>query len=345
MLQHSRESSSKTWKSNPSGESGFTLVELLVVIAIIGVLVALLLPAVQAAREAARRSTCQNNMRQLALGILNFESADPDGPGSTRYAGTSEKVPFSTGASWIVEILPYIELQSIADRFKQANGGDGMKHFADKEGINSIDLRDTIEQSLPVVVCPSDSQTETISCGPVVDGTVIFNHWQLNRIRAGTTNYKGMLGPNAISGGTRWDWENNRREIRYEIERPCLDTCLCSGLLGRSSKECKYFNSITDGRSQTIMLGEDVPLYNAHSIWAYGNGDYSTATPPINYLPDPPSPCNWQDVMGFRSLHPGGAHFGFADGSSHFLSESMSETTYRALATRNGQELFDDQPL
>jgi len=312
------------------------LVELLVVIAIIGVLVALLLPAVQAAREAARRSSCQNNIRQLALGILNYESAFTKGPGSSPYNG-------GTGASWIVDILPYLELGNVDDRIGAINNGDGLQQFSSQKGINSPEIRDIIESPLDVLRCPSDPNDQSVRCAGSsnvsVDGDVVVNHWQMRGVRAAATNYKGVHGSNRIGGNS----------FPYDATDPldlgCLDTCECSGLLGRSSKECNYFPAITDGRSSTFMIGEDVPLYNAHSIWSFSNGDYSSTNTPLNYFTNQPSPCVWQEVMGFRSLHPGGAHFANADGSVHFVQESIALDTYRALSTRNGEEIADASTL
>ncbi|MBD14236.1 MAG: hypothetical protein CMJ72_03605, partial [Planctomycetaceae bacterium] len=99
----------KTWKYKISQQGGFTLVELLVVIAIIGVLIALLLPAVQAAREAARRSQCSNNLKQIGLGLLNYESARGHfPPGQYKPENVNEKSAYS----WSVWHLPYIEQQA-----------------------------------------------------------------------------------------------------------------------------------------------------------------------------------------------------------------------------------------
>src|SRR3954468_15337458 len=107
--------------------SGFTLVELLVVIAIIGILVALLLPAVQAAREASRRASCQNNLKNLAIGVLNHEGAKKifplsyDGYAQAKAARPNEE----NGSSWIVSTLPYIEEQAMYDRFKSSGALTG----------------------------------------------------------------------------------------------------------------------------------------------------------------------------------------------------------------------------
>jgi len=127
---------------------GFTLVELLVVIAIIGILVALLLPAVQAAREAARRSQCMNNLRQIGLGVLNFEQSNGHLP-----AGSTTRTPQLSGpyySTWSVDILPQLEQQAVYELWHPEAG------FS--RGINRA-LRETF---LQVYLCPSDS-------GPVME--------------------------------------------------------------------------------------------------------------------------------------------------------------------------------
>ncbi len=87
------------------------------------------------------------------------------------------------------------------------------------------------------------------------------------------------------------------------------------------------------------MIGEEVPEENVHRSAYYANGDYATCSPPLNYFPEPSRPGYWPDVMGFRSRHPGGAQFCLADGSIHFVAESIDYDLYRALATRDGGEL------
>jgi prepilin-type N-terminal cleavage/methylation domain-containing protein/prepilin-type processing-associated H-X9-DG protein len=128
-------------------QQGFTLVELLVVIAIIGVLVALLLPAVQAAREAARRTSCLNNTTQIGLAIHNFEfHFESLPPGVTNPDGPIRNEPQGMHVSWIVKILPYLEQRMLSDRFDQAAGA-----YADKNAeIRAVQIR--------LLECPSDGQ-------------------------------------------------------------------------------------------------------------------------------------------------------------------------------------------
>jgi hypothetical protein len=108
---------------------------------------------------------------------------------------------------------------------------------------------------------------------------------------------------------------------------------------------------VTDGTSKTIMLGEDMPSQNNHSAAYYANGDYcattpnnleATGTPMFNVIYTPPIPDNWQQVMTFRSLHPGGILFCMVDGSVQFLTNSISGDMYKALSTRAGSEVITD---
>src|SRR5438552_2377452 len=152
----------------PRNHRGFTLVELLVVIAIIGILVALLLPAVQAAREASRRASCQNNLKNLALGVLNHEGAKKMFPlsydGYAQAMAQGARPNEENGSSWIVSTLPYLEEQVMYDRFK---AGGALKDRYDAYagaaasgnkgiGLNTPEVRELIATRLSLVRCPTD---------------------------------------------------------------------------------------------------------------------------------------------------------------------------------------------
>jgi len=99
---------------------------------------------------------------------------------------------------------------------------------------------------------------------------------------------------------------------------------------------------ITDGSSNTFMLGEDLPVYNAQVAWFYSNGALGTCAIPPNYNEGTANNQDWQNLYSFRSRHPGGLNFAFADASVHFVSEDIPLTTYRAMATRAGNEDTSD---
>lgn len=297
----------------------FTLVELLVVISLIGLLVGLLLPAVQMAREAARRSSCQNNLKQVSLAIHNYHGAFRKLPISI---GPWRQGPrFSrerNGKGWIVSVLPYLEQQTLFSQFQPFFNGD----FKSGGGIRHPDARDLLATKLPVLQCPSDGSSSEL----------IKNHPQLEGIAVAATNYKGVLGDNRIGGRV------------YSIHAGTLPRCLeqggCNGLFFRVTyQEPISFSSVTDGLSSTLMVGEDVVKYNTSSAAYYANGDYCACHGPINFNSSPPQPLDWGNVTTFRSQHPGGALFCLADGSVRFISESLEHQTYRGLCTRNGGEV------
>lgn len=297
---------------------GFTLVELLVVIAIIGTLVGLLLPAVQMAREAARRMQCSNHLKQLGLAVHNYHdtfrmlpiSIGPwkQGPSYARQRN---------GKGWIVSILPQLEQAGLFAAFEPHFNGD----FFSAGGLNSAAALGEMQTKLPVLLCPSDGSSQEL----------ITQQYQLIGIPVAATNYKGVLGDNRIGGPFSSHGGTLPR---------CLEIGGCNGLFFRVTyQEPKRFASITDGLSNTLMIGEDVVAHNASSAAYYANGDYCACDGPINYKPNPPAPLDWANTMTFRSNHPGGVQFVIADGSVRFVSESTEHAVYRRLCTRSGGEV------
>jgi prepilin-type N-terminal cleavage/methylation domain-containing protein/prepilin-type processing-associated H-X9-DG protein len=315
--------------SQRSSRMGMTLVELLVVIAIIGVLVALLLPAVQAAREAARRTQCANNLKQLGLAVLNYESTHKTLPTSTAYDDPVDDpvLPTAdpaaqTGKGWILNSLPFLEQQSLFESFASNGGfsgrmgsgnGNGMGGAAG--GIQRPACLPFMKVKLSAVRCPSDTSDRTSS-----------QQYQWSNIEVTLTSYKGVIGDTRMGSGS---------SIHTGSMPDCHRTRNCNGLFWRHSYLTPVrLANITDGTSNTLAIGEDVPKYNWHSGAFYANGDYCSCHGPLNFMPKPPDPSNWPNAMTFRSLHPGGAQFCLADGSVRLVSQNIDHNTYRAVCTR-----------
>lgn len=296
---------------------GFTLVELLVVIAIIAILVGLLLPAVQAAREAARRIQCGNNLKQMGLATLQYETAHGVFPISIAYNKVGRHPPQVNGKGWIVSILPHLEQQNLFDQFEPGFIGD----FGSGGGLMNPACRNAMKTQLSVLQCPSDPSTRRLAT----------NQFQWTNIEVALTNYKGSIGDTRMGGSS---------SIHQGTEPDCHNTTGCNGVFYRNN----YQEPITaadfrDGQSNTFLIGEDVASHNQHSTAYYCNGDYSSCHAPLNYMPEPPTPSAWWNVISFRSLHPGGAYFCLADGSVRFIQESIDHSMYRAISTKAGREV------
>ncbi len=326
-------------KSLPSTRhlAGFTLIELLVVVAIIGTLVGLLLPAVQAAREAGRRTACANGIRQLGLALHHFHDHSgrfPSGwlgaPTGSVPAGDEDEQP---GWGWGSKLLPQLDAGPLADRI------DLTAKVFDADGADPMaDIRQTVVSAF---LCPSDTAGPTETAGVIgvgeEDGHEENGHEEeadseeehashavdggsLHTLcLAAKSNYVGMFG-----------WQ-------YEIdEKPAAG----DGIFFRNSRIS--FRHISDGTSKTIMLGERGSRMGS-SLWAgVPVGAESMRARVVGVGDHAPNGSDHFD--DFSSGHPGGVHFVYADGSTHFLNESIDETVYHGLSTRAGGEAVPSQP-
>jgi prepilin-type N-terminal cleavage/methylation domain-containing protein/prepilin-type processing-associated H-X9-DG protein len=316
--------------------AGFTLIELLVVIAIIAILIGLLLPAVQKVREAAARAQCQNNLKQLGLAVHSyhdtFKRFPPNGTvilynwagGTAKINGVTyvgdRNIPGPYTWTWIARILPYIEQGPLATQYNIPNGTLG----AAQAGLATI---------IPVLQCPSDDET----ANPASD----WANTGWNTVAMGLTNYKGVSGSNwginGLGNGT------------FTTAFPVADPDPALGQRGLDAGNGIFYRSdgsrkltllgITDGTSNTFMIGEDRHMFDQHcGGWAMPNYVNATCAIPLNY-PDPGhNYTNWPNRYSFHSQHTGGANFCLADGSVRFVQDGIALATYRALATIRGGE-------
>jgi prepilin-type N-terminal cleavage/methylation domain-containing protein/prepilin-type processing-associated H-X9-DG protein len=342
---------------------GFTLVELLVVIAIIGILVALLLPAIQAAREAARRTGCSNNLKNLGLAVLTHHDAKKHFPTSHGAFSAVESPMPQPGVGWILNTLPQLEEQPLFDQFKAGGAFEGsfQQNSAHRTVVgagivstkNGVSCPLLLQTPLPVLTCPSDPSQEKQRS----------NQWQFANWMVAVTNYKGVLDDTFLGEAFGGSFPNDASTYPSGIyneesihgpgqQHDCHNDKRCRGIFFRQSYQRPVkISTVTDGTSKTLMIGEDLPDYNRHSAAYYANGDWCSCNIPLNnllhltpeqiaeqYGESSPADDAWWDKQGFRSRHPGGAQFCLVDGSVRFVSETISNETYRTSCSRNGGE-------
>jgi prepilin-type N-terminal cleavage/methylation domain-containing protein len=305
---------------------GFTLVELLVVIAIIGILIALLLPAVQAARESARRASCSNNLRQMALALVNFEGVHkhfPHGrtnidPTMNRKWPVANRASKSNDHSWTSLALPFVEEQGIASRYDR------------KRPWHSLDNRPTVSYPIKLFQCPSAESGR-------VD-------------RDFTSDPKPATGDYGCTNGVSRDlWSFYKTQLGGG-PIPDDDSPRLIGVLGKNfDKPTCRVKDIIDGTSKTIMI---VECAGRPDWWELGKLQPNKTTGEGAGWADPDSGItvagyaplgtmmviNAKNAAEVYSFHSGGAHCNFADGAVRFINENVAPLVFMALVTRSGRE-------
>ncbi|WP_254512900.1 DUF1559 domain-containing protein [Anatilimnocola floriformis] len=342
---------------------GFTLVELLVVIAIIGVLVALLLPAVQAARESARRSQCSNNMKQLGLSAHNFADVNnsrlppfvqiinPPTPSQTDTLSAYRTPGF--GPNWVVLMLPYFEQRALYEQ-----NATGINNFVASAGTDQSWRNVRLEQGtttaikLKNMICPTDLNS--------------VKPFSLNGGSWGRGNY-------GANGGPSW--------LSFAVDGTSQATSFGGGCFGINKSPTLTEISNADGTANTIMIHEirqGLTDNDRRGVWAMGvggssvtgafsQGDATVPNDTLEYSDDIENcndvrtslgvgnsglgklrmgcsndnlPNNWPNWQAqSRSLHPGGIQACFGDGGVRFISNTIAQTTWQAICGRNDGEI------
>jgi prepilin-type N-terminal cleavage/methylation domain-containing protein len=331
--------------------AGFTLVELLVVITIIGILIALLLPAVQAAREAARRMQCQNNLKQLALACHNYESAG---------SGLPLLYSSSLQLGWVTQILPFLEQNNVYTDY----------NF--KEPWFDSSNEEPVARRNPIFECPSSpvdhlfTATDPAFAGQSSNPRTTFTAASIDYFAiSGASSTKTLTAPSTTPAG-------------YFAAYPGASSSVdLSGPFGAQSSTptAKPLSLTRDGLSNTLLLSEmagrpylflsdkrkvvtadfpsyvtassidaadNIPLYYGWGAWAHNNNFGLGTWSQDGRMKGGTGTINCSNYRGIFSFHVEGAYAAFADGSVHMLARDMTPTVYFALITARANDLIDD---
>jgi len=314
--------------STASRPRAFTLVELLVVIAIIATLVGLLLPAVQSARESARRASCGNNLKQLGLALQGFVSQNERFPANGNWL-YEEKY-----ASMLVKVLPFLEQTTLYEKLDIK--AKIIPQFESQPDILRV--------TLPFLRCASDPNTVLVGKGAPASnyGPSLGAQATLSQ---GCGQYS-FFSPGGMFGTGAWPDGNVKM---YVESSGGMASQNISGLFGRDTWAATPAD-VKDGLSNTIAMGEVLPSCSTHFRYLYWfeSQQWKVSTSiPLNFPTCPdrapghdgaPQDCyssnDWGTDLGFKSRHQGSVGFAFADGSVRFLSDAISHTTYNQLGCR-----------
>jgi prepilin-type N-terminal cleavage/methylation domain-containing protein/prepilin-type processing-associated H-X9-DG protein len=350
-----------------SRNQGFTLVELLVVIAIIGILVALLLPAIQAAREAARRASCVNNLHQIGVALHNYHAARKVFPYGANDGDCETKTPQREVLAWRTLILPYMENQPLSDQLAKlvissndATSGLTPCDYPTKRPWDNSDLQ---RQPVPEFICPSDEISPVVKPHPENSTDLWFGpkasalasyYGCAGPVQVGPPNSNGWGGPDIMCGNCVGG-----------VNCPCISGNKPGGGQrgwfhgqnpGGPGMMDMWANKISvakvlDGTANTLHIGETYWVDRAanqsgcfstngwmytwsvaSTVWGI-NTDYVAR---LGLSTTEHDKFNYETGCNFRSRHPGGAHFLYADGHVEFLTDDISPSLLANLSDRDG---------
>ena len=311
--------------------SGFTLVELLVVIAIIGILIALLLPAVQAAREAARRMGCSNNLKQFGVGVHNYVSTH----GVFPPAGLDN----ASRISFIAILLPYMEQSQIYDRINMETGWE-----------RSSAHRMIRRTPLSYIACPSATSAKANWAYSITGSYLAGDDSEYTTHYQGVAGATGRIAFTPVGSNQYYTTNGGSAGIGFFSDNGIFPI-----------KKLISINEVSDGTSQTLMIGELCWHKGEYEPWLGGfsaGGANAIACSNMRYAfrehfrnlasqksygmydPGYPESPIITDTS-FGGPHPGGCQFCRADGSAQFISDDVELDILKSMATRNGGEVFD----
>jgi prepilin-type N-terminal cleavage/methylation domain-containing protein/prepilin-type processing-associated H-X9-DG protein len=294
--------------------SAFTLIELLVVIAIIAILIALLVPAVQKVREAANRTRCQNNLKQLGLALHNYIG---------EYGNFPAAGDRTTELGWHVFILPYIEQLNLYQQIDTTTRGaytiNGRREFGQTKVVTYL--------------CPSSRAERPLTYSPHNVYTPEFEPPNANGSPPYTTHYYGVLGPKGLNPATGSDylWNNSGSHGGFAQQ----------GVF--QQEKVTRILDVRDGTAHTLAVGElswvNEVSGTRYRTWIRGchNSTACSSAKNVQNAINTPGIGDFDDIA-FGSMHPGGANFCMADGSVQFLSQGINLGVYKSLASRDGGE-------
>jgi len=321
----------------PRRRQGFTLIELLVVIAIIGILVALLVPAVQKVRESAAQTTCKNNLKQLALGCHSFESVKGSLPAL-----------FSTGTNdgWMVQMLPYIEQEALSSRY---TAGD----WTASANANLVNQR------IAVVECPTSYMPRSVTVVGAAFGEVALTDYfavtganaaaYTHAFGAAAADLSGVFGPQKPFSGAppqgyrltaTTDGLSNTAMLAEMSGRPW--PFIAS--VGRVQSTAPPYPAYLPAAPASDTTGKILAFSNGTGAWAHNN-NFNVSTWSADGMVQNIGACsvNCSNFRGIYSFHPHGASAAFGDGAVRLLGSAITEKVFMALLTARGAESTPDQ--